>query len=232
MSKATPTQVADAIETYFKFYPGTDYVSQIDKDNYRRRETGWSDGDFDTYPESERAALFSKALDAVFEAEDAARRAGVEAYFADNGNAPDIEDLRDLVARIANEVEGLSDVTSDAYGEFHSNLPQWTTDDPEVIGDILIDLHFDGDIAEALENIDGPEGEESSYWEGTINEFDETVGGGFDLDATVAHIGGILGQAALDALEINDGAPLTYAEITAIDTGVNDGIGFDDWVEA
>lgn len=232
MSKATPTEVAEAIESYFKFYPGNDYVSQIDQGNYRRRETGWSEDEFDTYPESERAALFAKALDVVFAAEDAARRAGGVAHFADAGNTPDIDDLRERIATVANEVEGLSDVASDAYGEFHSNLPQWTTDDPEVIGDILVDLYFDGDIAEALENMDGPDGEDSSYWEETVTDDDETVGGGYDLDATIARLGGIILQAALDAIEINDSEPLTYAEITAIDTGANDGIGFDHWIES
>lgn len=232
MSKATPTQITEAIDRYFEFHPGSDYVSQIDKDNYRRRETGWSESDFDTYPESERADLLSKVLDAVFAAEDAARRAGVEAHFADEDNVPDFGDLtRELITTVANEVEGLSDITADAYGEFHSNLPVWSTDDAETVMEILIDLYFEGDIAETLENIDGPEGEDSSYWGESANEFDETVGGGFDLDATIAHIGGILAQAALDAIEINDGEPLTYAEITEIKTSVNDGIGFSDWVE-
>ncbi|MEZ5111880.1 MAG: hypothetical protein R2732_10340 [Microbacteriaceae bacterium] len=227
MSKATPAQITEAIDRFFKFYPGTDYVSQIDKDNYRRRETGYSESDFDTYPESERAGLLSQVLDTVFAAEDAARRAGVEAYFADEGNVPDADDLnRDLIATVANEVEGLPDITADAYGEFHSNLPVWATDDHNIedLIDEAIVSEFEGedDLTQALLGIDQGGGDQPY--------FSEEGDGGFDLEATVDAIREAL-QEQFEA-EVADDPDRSADEIVAAVTAQNGAYFFDLWVEA
>lgn len=222
MSKATPAQITNAIERFFEFYPGTDYVSQIDKDEYRRDNVGWSKSDFDDRPLLAQYEPFQDALDVVFAAEDAARRAFVEKHFADADNAPEIDDLRERIIEVANDREAIAGVGDDAYGEFHSNRAPWSTDDIEIIVCAVIDDHFYGDIESALEHVDGPDGEESSYW----------VDGGFDLNASVEAITTAITEAAKEALDDNDGEPLSYDEIKTLAAPFADGIAFDNWVEA
>ncbi|GEB95185.1 hypothetical protein [Microbacterium lacticum] len=94
----------------------------------------------------------------------------------------------------------------------------------ERLVEIVIDGDWEGDIAAALEAMDGPSPDVDSYF---------GVEGGFDLDASAENIADAIREGLEDALGDDDGGDLTDDEVISYASLPNsDDSGFSFWVES